>query len=204
MEMTSATMTAHEDLYRARAGEPTLVEVPPARFLMIDGTGKPGGKAFEQAVGALYAIAYTSKFALKKAGGPDVKVPPLEGLYDVLPVPGPAHEPAMGEGQGWTLMIRLPEPIDEELVERSRAEALRRKGLPAIRDVRLRVFDEGTAVQILHVGPYAEETAAIEALREFIADRGRAARGRHHEIYLSVPGRTRSERLRTILRQPLI
>jgi hypothetical protein len=39
-------------------------------------------------------------------------------------------------------MIRLPEPIDEELVHRAQMEA-RRKSLPAIANVRVEVFDEG-------------------------------------------------------------
>jgi hypothetical protein len=170
---------------------------------MIDGSGSPDGEPFQQAVGALYSIAYTAKFALKKGGGPDVKVPPLEGLYDVFPDPAQALDPAMRERLRWTLMIRLPEPIDEAQVERARAEAARKKGLPSIGDVRIERFVEGMCAQILHVGPYAEETATIETLRAFIADEGRTARGRHHEIYLSVPGRTKPERMKTLLRQPV-
>lgn len=200
---TTTTITTHEELYRAKAGRPAAVDVPPARFLMIDGSGSPDGEAFQQAVGALYAIAYTSKFALKKAGGPDVKVPPLEGLYEVLADPAQALEAATRERLRWTLMIRLPEPIDEDLVERARAEAAKKKGLPAIANVRVEEFDEGQAAQVLHLGPYSSEPATIETLREFIAEQGRVARGGHHEIYLSIPGRTRPERMKTILRQPV-
>lgn len=202
--MTPATtITTHDGLYRAKAGRPEIVEVPPARFLMIDGSGSPDAEAFQQAVGALYAIAYTSKFALKKAGGPDVKVPPLEGLYEVLADPAEAFDAAIRERLRWTLMIRLPEPIGEELVERARAEAAKKKGQPAIANVRVEGFDEGPAAQVLHLGLYSTEPATIETLREFIAEQGRVARGRHHEIYLSVPGRTKPERMKTILRQPV-
>lgn len=200
---STATIPTHEALYRVRAHRPAIVEVPPARFLMIDGSGSPDGERFQQAVGALYATAYTAKFALKRSGGPTVKVPPLEGLYDVFPDPAQVLEAAIRERLRWTLMIRLPEPIDEMQVERARAEAVRKKGLPSIADVRIERFDEGTSAQILHVGPYAEEATTIETLRAFIADEGRTARGRHHEIYLSVPGRTKPERMKTILRQPL-
>ena len=50
-------------------------------FLMMDGSGDPNGKQFEEAVGVLYGMAYTIKFMLKKAGRTDYKVMPLEGLW---------------------------------------------------------------------------------------------------------------------------
>ena len=60
-----------------------LVEVPQMQFLMIDGAGDPvTAPAFQAGVEALYGIAYTVKFSLKKAGGgQDYVVPPLEGLW---------------------------------------------------------------------------------------------------------------------------
>jgi hypothetical protein len=185
------------------SGRPALVDVPPARFLMIDGQGSPDGEEFQQAVAALYGIAYRSKFGLKKAGGPDIKVPPLEGLFDVLRDPTQAFDPAVRERLRWTLMLRLPEPIDDDLVEGAREDAARKNDMEALAKVRIEEFDEGTCAQVLHIGPYAEEPATIELLRGFIGELSRAARGRHHEIYLSIPGRTKPERMKTILRQPV-
>lgn len=196
-------ITRHDDLYRGKAGRPVLVEVPPARFLMIDGRGSPDGEEFQQAVAALYAIAYGSKFALKRAGGPDVKVPPLEGLFDVLKNPSQAFNPAVRRRLRWTLMLRLREPISAKLVEQAREDAVRKKGATALAKVRIEKFSEGTCAQVLHIGPYSEEPATIALLRGFIGGQGRTARGRHHEIYLSIPGRTKPERLKTILRQPV-
>jgi hypothetical protein len=201
--MTAGTDTTHEDLYRGTTGRPALVEVPAARFLMIDGQGSPDGEEFRQAIGALYAIAYTAKFALKKHGGPDVRVPPLEGLFDVLADPAGATTPAVRERLRWTLMLRVPDPIDDGTIERARAEAGRKKDLPALARVRVGTFEEGTCAQVLHVGPYSEEPATIGVLRAFIDERGRRPRARHHEIYLSVPGRTKPERMKTMLRQPI-
>lgn len=152
---------------------------------------------------ALYTIAYGSKFALKKTGGPDVKVPPLEGLFDVLPDPAQASDPAVRKRFRWTLMLRLREPITDGLVERARKEAVRKKDIAALTKVRIEEFDEGTCAQLLHIGPHSEEAATIALLRRFIGEEGRAAQGRHHEIYLSVPGRTKPERMKTILRQPV-
>ena len=199
----ATTIATHDDLYRGKVGKPALVEVPPARFLMIDGRGSPDSEEFQQAIAALYAIAYGSKFALKKAGGPDVKVPPLEGLFDVLENPSSALDPAVRTRLRWTLMLRLREPVSDGLVERARTDAARKKDNPALAKVRVEEFNEGPSAQVLHVGPYSEEPATIALLRGFIDQQRRTPHGRHHEIYLSVPGRTKPERLKTILRQPV-
>ena len=188
---TSTSATTHEDLYRGKPGEPALVDVPLARFLMIDGQGSPDGESFQESVAALYKLAYTSKFALKKAGGPDVKVPPLEGLFDVLEDPAQAFDPGVRVRLRWTLMLRVPEPIDDELIARARDKTSRKKGTAVLAKVRIEEFAEGTCVQVLHIGPYSDEPATIELLRAFIGEQGRQARGRHHELYLTVPGRTK-------------
>jgi hypothetical protein len=55
----------------------------------------------------------------------------------------------------------------------------------------------------MHVGPYDAEPPTIERLHRGIAEHGLRPRGCHHEIYISDPGRTRPERLKTIIRQPV-
>jgi hypothetical protein len=66
-----------------------------------------------------------------------------------------------------------------------------------------RGFDEGDVAQVLHVGPYADERPSLERLNAGIAQAGFRHRGRHHELYLGDPRKSTSERLRTILRQPI-
>ncbi|MFI9102302.1 GyrI-like domain-containing protein [Streptomyces fildesensis] len=55
----------------------------------------------------------------------------------------------------------------------------------------------------MHTGPYDTETATIDRLRSFLDTGGYAVAGRHHEIYLSNPGRTAPEAMRTIIRYPV-
>jgi len=59
------------------------VDVPPFKFLMIDGHGDPNNSAeYQGAISALYTLAYTIKFKVKK--GPqavDFGVNALEGLW---------------------------------------------------------------------------------------------------------------------------
>jgi hypothetical protein len=80
--------------------------------------------------------------------------------------------------------------------------AARAKGVEV--PLRLERLREGLAAQVLHVGPFADEPATIGRLHAFIDARRLRAVGRHHEIYLRDPRRTAPERLRTILRQPVV
>lgn len=190
-------------LYRATTN-PTLIVVPPLRFLCMDGQGDPNtSPAYEAAIQALYSVAYTLKFTIKKAGGPTFKVSPLEGLWW-------ADDPAAfanGEKSAWnwTMMIRVPDVVTDELFEECRETVATKKSMPAARELRLSTFEEGTAAQILHVGPYASEGPTILRLHDFIRALGFTfddSRYQHHEIYLGDPRRTAPERLRTIIRQP--
>jgi hypothetical protein len=56
---------------------------------------------------------------------------------------------------------------------------------------------------VLHVGPYADEGPVIAALHDFIRAQGYALSGKHHEIYISDPGRTTPARMKTVIRQPV-
>ena len=54
-------------LYQPSAKVPVLVEVPEMQFLMVDGRGDPdNSQEFQNAVMALYSVAYTLKFTAKK------------------------------------------------------------------------------------------------------------------------------------------
>ncbi len=189
-------------LYRPSAHEPQAVEVPPLNYLMIDGKGDPNrSPAYQQALEALYALAYTIKFALKKAGEMDFVVMPLESLWwsdeaDSLDLENK-------EQWQWTAMILLPEAVTQEHFARAQEEVRRKKDPPDLARVRMERLEEGLSAQILHVGPYAEEGPTIARLHQFIQAQGCQPIGRHHEIYLSDPRRTDPERLKTIIRQPM-
>ena len=199
MAATSAADLAH--LYRA-AREPALVDVPVLPFLMVDGHGDPNVSGqFRDAVQALYAVSYGLRFALKRAGGPDVRVAPLEGLWwaDDLTVFRAGDKAAWD----WTAMIRQPPEVTPALLAETVRAACAKKELPAAAALRLEPFEEGRAAQVLHVGPYADEGPTIERLHAFVAAQGLALRGKHHEIYLGDPRRAAPERLKTIIRQPV-
>jgi hypothetical protein len=193
-------------LYAPSAKHPAIVDVPDLAFLMVEGRGDPEtAESYHQALEALYSLAYTLKFTLKKTDPErDFKVAPLEGLWWA-----DAEAPSMDELQqhrdswNWRMMIAVPDAVTAAEVDAAREAAARKKDLPAAPLVRLERFDEGLAAQIMHVGPYSEEAPTIERLHDWVAAEGYELRGRHHEIYLGDPRRTAPERLKTVLRHPV-
>ncbi|MDR3741651.1 MAG: GyrI-like domain-containing protein [Terracidiphilus sp.] len=192
-----------KQLYQPRAGVITAVEVPPFRYLTIDGHGDPNTSTeYAQAIEALYALAYTLKFSLKKAPKPvDYGVMPLEGLwwaddYRVF------HGTDKSQWK-WTAMILQPDFIAEAQIDAAIAEVRRKKNPVALDKVRFVTLEEGPCAQVLYTGPYADEGPTIQRVHEFIHTAGKQLHGKHHEIYLSDPRRTAPEKLKTIIRQPM-
>jgi len=201
--MTTTDADLIDGLYRATTA-PRLVQVPSFTFLCLDGHGDPNtSPAYAAAVQALYSVSYGARFAVKKAGGPDFKVSPLEGLWWAEDLS--TFVTGDKSAWDWTMMIRQPEAVTGDLVARIAEDVATRKSLPAARELRLEPFEEGAAAQILHVGPYATEGPTIMRLHEFIREQGFTLdgdRNKHHEIYLGDPRRSAPEKLRTIIRQP--
>ncbi|MFC7533242.1 GyrI-like domain-containing protein [Actinoplanes sp. GCM10030250] len=185
------------DAYRARQGQFRIVDVPELRYLMIDGHGDPNtGPEFAAAAAALYPLAYTLKFASKKALGRDYVVMPLEGLWwaDDMDAFTSSRDKARWD---WTLMIMVPDWIDSDMFAAAREKTGQSR-------VRWGSLAEGRCVQTLHVGSYDDEAPVLDRMHhEFIPANGLRMTGRHHEIYLSDARRVTPDRLRTILRQPV-
>ena len=187
-------------LYRPPT-HPVLVDVPEMSFLMIDGRGDPNSTpAYREALEALFSVAYTVKFALKRGGGVDIHVAPLESLWWS---PGGSLLDVPKADWRWTAMMALPDLVTEEMVEEAGASVTERRAVPALPRMRFERFHEGLSAQVMHVGPYAAEGPTIETLFAFIAETGHVPHGKHHEIYLGDPRRSAPERLRTVIRQPI-
>ena len=181
--------------------KPSFVDIPPGKFLTILGKGDPNGEEYQEALQALYGMSYTLKFDLK-AQGRDYTVMHLEGLWWIENGIFDLNDPAPREKWRWKSMIRQPDFISGEMVEKIRLDVREKRG-PKVDDVKLEDFHEGLSAQILHVGPYSEEGPTIKLLHDFIAEQGYKERGDHHEIYLGDPRRTKPENLKTILRHPV-
>ncbi len=192
-----------KQLYKASAGSVSFVEVPAISYLMVDGAGDPlNAPEFQSAVETLYGVAYTIKFAAKKAqNGPEYTIPPLSGLWWCDGMEG--FDPDNRNLWRWTLMLGQPPHVESGMVTGAieHLKSKRKRGL--WQKIDLKTFEEGLCVQTLHIGPYSDEAPKIAAMMAFIHDQGYRPRGKHHEIYMSDPRRTSPEKLKTILRHPV-
>jgi hypothetical protein len=113
------------------------VDLPEAGFLVVDGEGSPDDQAFQDAIGALYSVAYTIKMTGKKQGR-DFRVPTFEGAWwfsaDGKELPR--------EKWRWRLLMMMPDFVDESSVEAAKAElAAKKKAVKA--ELRLERIREG-------------------------------------------------------------
>jgi hypothetical protein len=192
----------HADELKAPKGRIRILDIPPHRFVMIDGSGAPLPAAFQARMPGLYGTAYGLRAALK-ARGVVKHVGPLEGLFWAVNG-GDLGKMESRDDWRWTLMIRLPSQATPDEIHDQLTIARARLDPSIAADLRAEIFAEGTVAQIMHIGPYSEERATIERLHELIAAAGYRPVGRHHELYLGDPGRTAPERLRTIIRTPIV
>ncbi|MBM3507877.1 MAG: hypothetical protein FJX64_09230 [Alphaproteobacteria bacterium] len=189
-------------LYTARPGKPAIVDAGTTAVLALDGEGHPriAKPRFEDAVAALFSIAYGIKVERRKAGrGPDFLVPNLEAVWWVdgdQPMSA-STDPADWR---WTVMVAMPDFLKASDLKVATKKAAASADAPLTQKVALRRFKEGKSVQLLHVGPYDKESETIAQMHAFAAANGLKVRGKHHEIYLSDPQRTAPEKLKTILR----
>lgn len=191
------------NLYKASVKKIEFITVPKLKYLMVDGHGDPNNSnIFQNAVTALYSVAYTLKFMFKK--GPqqiDYGVMPLEGLWWADDMTN--FSSTDKTNWKWTLMILQPDFITESAFAEAKVMVAKKKDVTMLKDLRLEEMEEGMCAHILYIGPYADETQTIINLHNFIEKAGYKLTGKHREIYLNDMRRTAPEKLKTIIRQPV-
>ncbi|MGJ7030547.1 GyrI-like domain-containing protein [Niabella hirudinis] len=206
--MEKPDLTKQYRHYYTAKPEPALVTIEAAQFLSITGKGDPSGGQFKKHIEALYSTAYTLKFA-GKARNRDFVVSKLEGLWwfneSRFPVQSAAEASQLVPRSEWEyrLLIRLPDFITKKDVQESQTAVLLKKQLFDVQFVELFNMEEGLCVQLLHKGPFAAEPESLEKISAFLNERNLSRNGVHHEIYLSDFRKTKPEKLKTILREPV-
>lgn len=202
----------YKHLYQPSAKKIEIVQVPCLQFAIIDGAiekGSEPGKSpsFAEATQAMYSMAYTLKFMIKKRKTTPIDYPvmALEGLWWVE---DGMFDISVKDNWFYTLMILQPEVITPEIFEEAREQVRSKRGdSGSLSKVRLGTFEEGLCVQVMHIGPYATEPATIERMRDFAQENGYRDRvglgGKHHEIYLGDPRKADPAKLKTVLRHPV-
>lgn len=197
----------YRDLYLPK-NKPAFIQVPPIRFIMVDGHGDPNHAEYQNAMSILYALTFTVKMSKMSGQQPDgyfeYVVPPLEGLWGCCDEPFDLHR---RDAWCWTSMIRQPEFVTDEVFRWAQEQTAKKKPELDFSKARFETYDEGPCVQIMHTGPFSEEPKSIEKISAFIEEQHYiddcGSERRHHEIYLGDPRKTAPERLRTVLRHPV-
>ena len=151
--------------------KPEIVDVPPMNFIAVRGKGNPNEEdgEYKQAVGLLYAIAYTIKMSYKgdrKIDGYfEYVVPPLEGFWWQDGIDGIDYSDK--STFNWISVIRLPDFVSIRDFEWAKTEVERKKKLDCKKAEYLTVH-EGLCVQIMHIGPFDNEPETVAVMDSYI------------------------------------
>ena len=191
-------------------GKPEIVTVPKANYIAVRGKGNPNdeGGAYQQAVGILYAVAYTLKMSYKTdyriEGFFDYVVPPLEGFWWQDGVGGMDYSDK--SIFNWISVIRLPDFVTQKDFDWATGEAEKKKHLDCSKAEFLTI-DEGLCVQIMHIGPFDDEPATVSMMNAYLLENGYendfSGSRLHHEIYLSNARKVAPEKWKTVIRHPI-
>lgn len=203
-----------KQLYQPSAKKVEAIQIPKLQFAMIDGAIEKGqapgtSPGFAEATQALYSLCYTLKFMVKKRkiNAYDYPVMPLEGLWWVE---DGFFDITVKDNWFYTLMIMQPDVITKEDFEEARENVRRKKGeSDLLNKLRLDRFEEGPSIQTMHIGPYATEPATMDRMKEFMHENGLKDKvgpsgGKHHEIYISDPRKAAPDKMKTVLRHPVL
>lgn len=190
--------------------KPEIVHVPKANYIAVRGKGNPNeeGGAYQQAVGVLYAVAYTLKMSYKTdhriEGFFDYVVPPLEGFWWQEHTDGVDYSDK--STFNWISVIRLPDFVTAADFSWAVEAATKKKKLDCS-SAEFLTMEEGLCVQIMHTGPFDDEPATVALMDDYLAQNGYVndfSQDRlHHEIYLSDARKVAPEKWKTVIRHPV-
>jgi hypothetical protein len=195
-----------DTLYMKAKSSVQEIDLPEVQVVAVCGNEPPGSQQYSDAIGVVYGIGYGLKMGFKfgkilaPKGGFDYRVGALETIWWSVSGPFRIDDP---KTLRWQAYLMVPQFVSGALVEEARRQAKAKHPEIQYDRASLDVVSEGRAVQILHVGPYSAEQPTIERLHSYIADHGLAVNGRHHEIYISDPRRTKPDKLKTVIRIPV-
>lgn len=187
-----------------------IVNVPMANYIAVRGKGNPNTPdgEYQQAIGVLYAVAYTLKMSYKTdykiKGFFEYVVPPLEGFWWQDNVDGVDY--GNKDYFNWISAIRLPDFVAKKDFEWAVETATQKKKLDCS-NAEFLTIDEGLCVQIMHIGPFDKEPESVAIMDAFLEENGYEndinEKRLHHEIYMSDARKVAPEKRKTVIRHPI-
>lgn len=130
----------------------------------------------------------------------DNTVYPLEGIWD-LTEKGRQLDTLDKNELVYTIMIRQPDFVTQDVVDRAFEMVHKKKPHPLLDDVTFNSMEDGLCVQMLHIGPYDDEPKTFAHMHQFTEEQNLERISlTHREIYLSDIRRVAPEKLKTVLR----
>lgn len=199
----------YKELYIPK-NKPVIVEIPKANYIAVRGKGNPNeeGGAYQQAVGILYAVAYTLKMSYKTdykiEGFFEYVVPPLEGFWWQEEVKGVDY--SNKDAFCWISVIRLPDFVTKKDFDWAVETASKKKKMDCS-SAEFLTIEEGLCVQMMHLGSFDSEPGTVAIMDSFLQENGYVNdfndTRMHHEIYLSDPRKVAPEKWKTVIRHPI-
>lgn len=190
--------------------KPEIVNVLKANYIAVRGKGNPNteGGEYQQAIGVLYAVAYTLKMSYKTDYKIEVffqyVVPPLEGFWWQDDVSGVDY--GNKDSFNWISVIRLPDFVTQQDFEWAVEMATKKKKLDCSK-AEFFMVEEGLCVQIMHIGPFDDEPRSVAMMDAFLEENGYVNdindKRLHHEIYMSDARKISPEKWKTVIRHPI-
>ena len=98
-------------------------------------------------------------------------------------------------------MIRQPDFVTAEVVNKAFEIVRKKKPHPLLDEVIFGTIEDGLSVQMLHLGSYDDEPKSFKIMNDFIANNNLVKNSLiHREIYLSDARKTQPDKLKTVLR----
>lgn len=188
-----------KEFYGAKKS-PALVTVPAQNYIIIGGKGNPNDVDFSNRVSALYSLAYAIKMAYKTTAIQnefnDFTVFPLEGIWQKI-----EETVLVKENLGYTIMIRQPDFICEDIVKAALEQVKVKKPNPLFDEISFGTMNDGKCVEILHIGAFDDEPISFEKMEKFmLVNNLERTNNYHREIYLNNANRIEISKIKTILR----
>jgi len=136
---------------------PRIATLPNQKMLVVESKGDPAVES-----GKAFGLLFKAFFS-------------LPGAKMTGPPRGRWLNTATDPKENWVGLYALPIPDSVTAPP------------PGMSGVRIEGWTYGEVAEILHVGPYADETPTIQKLMKFIADKGYAIAGPHEEEYVKGP-----------------
>ncbi|MDE6552111.1 MAG: GyrI-like domain-containing protein [Muribaculaceae bacterium] len=200
----------YKNLYMPKT-TPVIVDVPEISYIAVSGRGNPNEAdgEYQKAIGMLYPVAYTLKMSHKTdyrmEGFFEYVVPPLESLW--WTENANMNDFTDKSAFNWIAMIRVPDFVKADDVEWAKREVIKKKHIDCV-PLRFFSLQEGLCAQIMHIGPYDTEPTSLAAIDRFIQSKSYltdiSKERRHHEIYLSDPRKCNPDKMKTVLRIPIV